>query len=190
MMPMGPAPVMSTSSPTTPNDRAVWVALPNGSRMLASSSSMTGESLNTLEAGKDKYSAKQPGRFTPTPSVLRHKWRRPARQLRQKPQVIWPSPLTRSPIFRPRTSLPISTISPAYSWPTCMGTGTVRCAHSSQCQICMSVPQMAVRRVLMSTSFGPMVGSGMSFIVRPGAASALTSAFMPVLQECRVRVLR
>ena len=73
------------------------------------------------------YSAKQPGRFTPTPCVLRHRWRRPARQLRQWPQVMWPSPETRSPIASPRTSLPMATISPQYSWPTCIGTGIVRC---------------------------------------------------------------
>ena len=57
-------------------------------------------------AGSTMYSAKQPGRFTPTPWVLRHRWRRPARQLRQWPQVMWPSPETRSPTARPRTSLP------------------------------------------------------------------------------------
>ena len=88
-----------------------------GSRIEAISSVIAAGSLNTFEAGNDMNSAKQPGRLTPTPMVLRHRWRRPARQLRQKPQVTWPSPDTRSPIFRPRTSLPISTISPQYSWP-------------------------------------------------------------------------
>ena len=83
MMPMGPAPVISTSSPTTLNDSAVWVALPNGSRIEAMSSSMAAGSLNTFEAGSAMYSAKQPGRLTPTPTVLRHRCRRPARQLRQ-----------------------------------------------------------------------------------------------------------
>ena len=56
MMPIGPAPVMSTSSPTTLNASAVCVALPNGSRMEAISSSMAGESLNTLLAGSVRYS--------------------------------------------------------------------------------------------------------------------------------------
>ncbi len=45
-----------------------------------------------------RNSAKAPGRLTPTPKVLRHRCRRPARQLRQWPQVTWPSPETRSPI--------------------------------------------------------------------------------------------
>ena len=47
--------------------------------------------------GSPGYSANEPGRLTPTPMVLRHRWVRPARQLRQWPQVIWPSPDTRSP---------------------------------------------------------------------------------------------
>ena len=48
----------------------------------------------TLVAGIAKYSAKQPGRFTPTPTVLRQRWTFPARQFRHKPQVICPSPDT------------------------------------------------------------------------------------------------
>ena len=62
--------------------------------------------LNALNAGITRYSANAPSRFTPTPTVLRHRCRRPARQLRQKPQVICPSPETRSPIAKPRTSCP------------------------------------------------------------------------------------
>ena len=55
-----------------------------------------------------------------------------ARQLRQWPQVMWPSPDTRSPTAKPRTSWPMATTSPTYSWPTTMGTGMVFCDHSSQ----------------------------------------------------------
>ncbi len=83
MMPIGPAPVMSTSSPTRLNDSAVCVALPSGSRIEATSSVIESGSLKALKAGMTRYSAKHPGRFTPTPTVLRHRWRRPARQLRQ-----------------------------------------------------------------------------------------------------------
>ena len=93
---------------------------------------------------------------------------------------MWPSPETRSPTARPRTSLPISTISPQYSWPTAIGTLIVRCAQSSQCQMCMSVPQIAVFFILIRTSFGPIFGSGTSCIQMPGSALALTSAFMAV----------
>src|ERR1700676_552513 len=181
MMPMGPAPVISTSSPTTLNASAVCVALPNGSRMDAISSSMAGGNLNTLVAGMVRYSANAPGRFTPTLEVVRHRCRRPARQLRQWPQVMWPSPETRSPVLKPRTSLPNSTISPEYSWPTAMGTGTVFCAQASQLYMCMSVPQIAERCTLMSTSLCPTEGSGTSCSQIPGAARALTSAFMSYL---------
>src|ERR1700676_3023044 len=44
--------------------------------------------------------------------------------------------------------------------------------------MCMSVPQMAERWILMRTSLCPTVGSGMSCIQIPGSARALTSAFM------------
>ena len=44
-----------------------------------------------------RYSANAPGRLTPTPLVSLHRCRRPARQLRQRPQTTWPSPLTMSP---------------------------------------------------------------------------------------------
>ena len=43
MQPIGPAPVMSTSSPSTGNDSAVCTALPNGSKIEATSSSMPGQ---------------------------------------------------------------------------------------------------------------------------------------------------
>ena len=148
------------------------------------------------------YSAKQPGRLTPTPWVFRHRCRRPARQLRQWPQVMWPSPETRSPTASPRTSLPIATISPQYSWPICIGTGIVRCAQASHCQMWMSVPQIAVLRMRISTSLGP--GSGFGQLAEPDAglpsrldqclhamlASLADDAEFPSrLRECRGRRL-
>ena len=132
IIPIGPAPVINTSSPTKSKLRAVCTALPNGSKIDASSSLILSGILNALNAGITKYSAKAPERFTPTPSVLRHKWRRPARQFLQWPQVMWPSPDTRSPTAKPRTSWPIPTTSPTYSWPTTIGTGIVFCDQSSQ----------------------------------------------------------
>src|SRR5688572_8965159 len=44
--------------------------------------------------------------------------------------------------------------------------------------MCMSVPQIAVLRTLMSTSLWPTRGSGMSCSQMPGSARALTRAFM------------
>ncbi len=83
IIPIGPAPVINTSSPTKSNDKAVWTALPKGSKIEASSSEILSGILKALNAGITKYSAKLPSRLTPTPVVLRHKCTRPARQLRQ-----------------------------------------------------------------------------------------------------------
>src|SRR5690606_9920674 len=49
--PIGPAPVMRTSSPTTSKARAVWVALPSGSSTAATSSGMWSGSGYTFWAG-------------------------------------------------------------------------------------------------------------------------------------------
>ena len=62
MMPIGPAPVMRTSSPTKSNDKAVWPALPRGSKMAATSSGMSSGIGTTFSIGKDRSSAKAPGR--------------------------------------------------------------------------------------------------------------------------------
>ena len=51
--PIGPAPVTSTSSPRTGNASAVWTALPNGSKIAATSSSMPGQWCQTLVIGSD-----------------------------------------------------------------------------------------------------------------------------------------
>src|SRR4030088_692535 len=64
MMPIGPAPVISTSSPTTLKASAVWVALPNGSRMAAMSSGIESVSLKGVAAGIARHWAKAPGRWT------------------------------------------------------------------------------------------------------------------------------
>ena len=90
-------------------------ALPNGSKIAAKSSEISSGNLKALNAGITKYSANEPSRLTPTPTVLRHKCVRPPRQLRQWPQVMCPSPETRSPKEKPRTSWPMPTTSPAYS---------------------------------------------------------------------------
>ena len=65
--------------------------------METTSSGMLAGTGKTFSAGRQRYSAKEPGRFTPTPTVLGQRWRLPARQLRQWPQTMWPSPVTRSP---------------------------------------------------------------------------------------------
>ncbi len=112
MRPIGPAPVISTSSPTSGNLSAVCTALPNGSK-IAPTSGSTGEvCTHTFSPGITTYSANAPSRFTPTPCVRMHIWRRPARQLRHMPQTMCPSPDTRSPTATSCTSAPTSTTSP------------------------------------------------------------------------------
>ena len=105
-----------------------------------------------------------------------HRWRRPAMQLRQRPQTRWPSPLTSSPVAMPSTLVPISTTSPTNSWPTTSGVGTVCCAQASHASMCRSVPQMPARLTRTSTSSGPTSGSGTDVRVRPGSGRAFTSA--------------
>ena len=70
MQPMTPAPVIRTSSPTMSQDKAVWTALPRGSKMEAISIGMLLWMRTTLSWGMERYSAKQPGLFTPTPFVF------------------------------------------------------------------------------------------------------------------------
>ena len=67
----------------------------------------------------------RPARFTPTPWVSAHRCRRPARQLRQRPQTTCPSPLTISPGWKSLTFEPTATISPTNSCPMTIGTGIV-----------------------------------------------------------------
>ena len=49
--PIGPAPVISTSSPTTGHCSAVWVALPSGSKIAPRSGSIASGCSQTLAAG-------------------------------------------------------------------------------------------------------------------------------------------
>lgn len=90
MMPIGPAPVISTSSPTRGNDSAVCTALPNGSKIAAMSRSTSVRCTQTFDAGSATYSANALFRPTPSPTVARHRWRRPARQLRHLPHTRCP----------------------------------------------------------------------------------------------------
>ena len=87
MQPIGPAPVISTSSPSTGNASAVCTALPNGSKMAAISGSMPGQWCQMFVMGSAISSANAPGRLTPMPCVWAHRCRRPAMQLRQRPQT-------------------------------------------------------------------------------------------------------
>src|SRR5436309_14259188 len=53
----------------------------------------------------------------------------------------------------------------------------VFCAHSSQFQMCRSVPQIAVLRIRIMTSLCPTSGFFTRVSVRPGARSCLANSF-------------
>ena len=112
--------------------RAVWVALPKASKKATTSSGRLSSMMMTLPSGMHTYSAKAPSRSTPTPTVSLHHWMLPVWQLRQRPQVMWPSPLTRWPTWRPVTPAPSLATSPTYSWPMTMGGLMCSWAQGSQ----------------------------------------------------------
>ena len=87
----------------------------------------------TFVIGSAMYSANAPGASTPTPCVCAHKCRRPAMQLRQRPQTRCPSPLTsvaHREIADVRADLDdlADELMPDHE----SATGTVRAAHASQ----------------------------------------------------------
>ena len=97
-------------------------------------------------------------------------------QWRHRPQVTWPSPLTRSPGWKSLTFEPTSTISPTNSCPTTSGGSIVFAAQLSHDSMCRSVPQIPVLWTRIRTSLMPIVGRGTSWSRSPGPASALTRA--------------
>ncbi len=94
---------------------AVCTAFPNGSKIEATSSSTPAQWCQMFVIGSETSSANAPGRFTPSPIECAHRCRRPAMQLRQRPQTTWPSPLTRSPAEKSLTFDPNPTTSPTNS---------------------------------------------------------------------------
>ena len=129
MMPIGPAPVTSTSSPSTGNANAVCTALPRGSKIAATSRSMPVAVPPDVAGGDGDVVGEGAGVGHADAGGARALHAPPAMQLRQRPQTMCPSPLTISPTARSVTSVPRSTISPTNSWPTTSGTGTFCCAQ-------------------------------------------------------------
>ena len=72
----------------------MWTALPNGSKMAATSRSTYCGWCHTLVIGTEINSANAPGRLTPMPECPCTSVVRPARQLRHRPHTTWPSALT------------------------------------------------------------------------------------------------
>src|SRR3954451_2960554 len=174
--PIGPAPVISTSSPSTGNVRVECTALPNGSKIAATSRSIAGSWCQTLVIGSAISSANAPGRSTPTLEVFAQRCRRPARQFRHRPQTTCPSPLTSSPGWKSLTLEPTDTTSPTNSWPITSGGVTAARAHSFQSAMCTSVPPIPVRSTRINTSLMPVSGSGTCVRVSPGPGACLVRA--------------
>ena len=159
--------------------------MPNGSKIQAISGSIACLCTHTFVIGSAIYSANAPGRFTPTPLVFAQRWRRPARQFRQRPHTTWPSPLTSCPGKKSTTFDPTSTISPMNSWPITIGTGMVRWAQSSHFKMWISVPQIDAFFTRTRTSLIPISGTDTSSSQSPGSGLALTSAFIIKLHPKR-----
>ena len=60
MIPIGPAPVIKTSSPRISYDRAVCTALPNGSKKAAIFELTSSSIDHTFDSGSTRNSAKHP----------------------------------------------------------------------------------------------------------------------------------
>jgi hypothetical protein len=93
---------------------------------------IVGSAYQTFVMGMQSSSANAPSRLTPTPLVFGQRFRRPARQLRQRPHTRWPSPLTMSPGLKSVTFSPTLSTTPTNSWPMVIGTRIVFLDHSSQ----------------------------------------------------------
>ena len=170
--PIGPAPVISTSSPTSGNVNAVCTALPNGSKIAPRSGSsagvvhphvalwqhdVLGERPVAIDADARRCgctgAAGRPGscgryrrrcgpRRTPGRPRGHHVPRRPRRPPRHRTRG------RRSAARRQRAA-----------------------AQSSHASMCRSVPQMPVRSTRIFTSPGPASGSGRSTSSSPGCAA-------------------
>ena len=97
MMPIGPAPVMSTSSPSTSKAErgvhGVAERVEDGGDIEVDA----GAVMPDVGHRQREILGEGAGAIHADALVSAQRWRRPARQLRQRPQTTWPSPLTMSP---------------------------------------------------------------------------------------------
>ncbi len=91
-------------------ESAVCTALQTGQRLMLDRQERFLQGCRALNAGITRNSENAPVRLTPTPVVLRQRWVRPPRQLRQWPHV-WCDlrQIHDSAISKPRTSWPVPT---------------------------------------------------------------------------------
>ena len=178
IMPIGPAPVINTSSPTKSKDNVACTAFPNGSKILPTSLLTDSGNATTFEAGIIRYSANAPSLSTPKFTVSGSRCNLPALAFLLLDPAICPSADTLMPTLRFSTFSPISSISPINSWPTVIGILIVLLAQVSQFQICRSVPQIAVDLIFIKTSWVLIVGFSTSLRVKPMPSISLTNAFI------------
>ena len=177
IMPMGPAPVINTSSPTRSNASAVCTAFPSGSRMHAMSSETSSGIGCTFDAGNDDVLGKGTGPIDadadgPDAQVAATGLAVAASAADDVALAGHPLPdldpfdLGANSRRRRRRIRARSPSAPESS----------SCAHSSHATMWRSVPQIEVLRTSIRTSLGPTSGSGMSCIQIPGSGLALTRA--------------
>ena len=126
MMPIGPAPVISTSSPSTSNESAVCTALPNGSKIAATSRSIAvGVMPDVGHRQGDVLGERARAVHADALGVLAEV---PAAGQAVAAAAADHVPLAADDVARDgsrSTFEPTSTISPTNSWPTTIGTGIV-----------------------------------------------------------------
>ena len=133
MQPIGPAPVMSTSSPTRSNESAVWTALPSGSEQEITSSGILGSHRQRFELGTETIFGEATRPIHADALCVRAK-------VTPAGEAI--AAMTANDVAFGRdefafveiadTTLPTRSITPTNSCPMTIGTGIVFCAQASQ----------------------------------------------------------
>ena len=172
--PIGPAPVISTSSPTSGKDSAVCTALPNGSKIAPSSGvdvavvypdvglgqhDVLGERAVSVHADAGRADAQVAAPGTAVAAGAADDVPLAGHQVADAGHRARPG-RPRPP--RRRTRAPGSVARRLRLPPT-----------ASQASMCRSVPQMPVRSTRIFTSSRPAAGSGRSTSSKPGAAAGL-----------------
>src|SRR4051812_6097127 len=144
----------------------------SGSISAASSVRTWSGSFTQFATGATAYSAAPPETETPIAFHRSQRLLRPNRHIRHSWQYSDGSTATRSPTATSFTSDPISTTTPANSWPGI--TGSV--GANSPWRMCRSVPHSPQADTSTTTSRGPAFGSGTS-VTSSRPMPVITTAF-------------
>ena len=174
--PIGPAPVISTSSPTTSKRSAVWVALPNGSSTAATLSSMCAGTTKTFCGGDHDVLGERARAGDADAGVVVAELAATALAVAAVPTgdvTLAGDPLTDlepDDIGAERLDLAHELVADHHRH------GDRRLRPRVPSRMCRSVPQIDVLRTRISTSRSPGAGLATSSIHSPGSRRALTSA--------------